>query len=221
MNTKNVLVLAPHPDDESLGCGGTIRLLTQAGKQVDVVFMTRGENGCDAPQQQAEHVHAQLAMTREAEARAACQLLGVSNVEFLRGVDGGLSDQPHLAQSIEYLLGAGNYHRIFAPWQGEAHLDHQATFRMLQRAVAASGTTPAIWLYEVWTPLQPTDFVPIDPTMAAKREAIAQHVSQLACLDYMNAFVGLASYRALSCPPSRYAEAFVTLDTPTFLAIKA
>jgi LmbE family N-acetylglucosaminyl deacetylase len=218
--SKNILVLAPHPDDECLGCGGTVKLLTQAGMQVDVILLTRGENGLDAPAQQPAAVHEQLAATREREARAACAVLGVRNVEFLAGIDGGLMHQPHLVKPLAGQLHAGNYHRIFAPWYGEAHPDHVATFRLLQRALAESSLRPAIWLYEVWTPLVPTDHVPIDATMPAKREAIQQHQSQLDCLDYLGAFVGLAAYRALACPPSRYAEAFLTMDTPTLLNLK-
>ncbi len=220
MQSKNILVLAPHPDDESLGCGGTVKLLTQAGVQVDVILMTRGENGLDAPLQQPAAVHEQLAQAREAEARAACAVLGVRDVQFLSGIDGGLMHQPHLVKALASLLQAGNYQRIFAPWYGEAHPDHVATFRLLQRALAESLQRPAVWLYEVWTPLVPTDHVPIDATIASKRAAIEQHQSQLDCLDYLNAFVGLAAYRALACPPSRYAEAFLTMDTPTLLNLK-
>jgi LmbE family N-acetylglucosaminyl deacetylase len=221
MNTQNILVLAPHPDDESLGCGGTIKLLTEAGKNVDVAFMTRGENGIDVPTSIQDSIHSQLASTREAEARAACEVLGVRAVEFLKGSDGGLINQPHLAHSLIYLLNAGNYQRVFSPWQGEAHPDHVATFRWLQRAVADTGVLPSIWLYEIWTPFQPSDLVPIDLTIESKRAAILKHESQLACLDYLAAFMGLASYRALHCPPSKYAEGFMTLDTPTFLSLKA
>jgi LmbE family N-acetylglucosaminyl deacetylase len=220
MQSKNILVLAPHPDDESLGCGGTVKLLTQAGMQVDVILMTRGENGLDAPHQQSAAAHEQLAATREREARAACEVLGVRNVEFLSGIDGDLMHQPQLVKPLAGLLSAGNYQRIFAPWYGEAHPDHVATFRLLQRALAESTARPSIWLYEVWTPLLPTDHVPIDTTMPAKRTAIEKHQSQLDCLDYLGAFVGLAAYRALACPPSRYAEAFLTMDTPTLLNLK-
>jgi LmbE family N-acetylglucosaminyl deacetylase len=219
MQANGVLVLAPHPDDESLGCGGTVRLLTQAGTPVDVVFMTRGENGLLALQDQPESVHARLADTREAEARAACKLLGVREVEFLNGIDGGLSNQPHLAHPLAGRLSAGKYQRVFAPWLGEAHPDHAATFRLLQRAVWAAEIAPAIWLYEVWTPLPPTDHVPIDATIAVKRAAIEQHQSQLACLDYLSAFMGLAAYRALACSPAQYAEAFLVIDTPALFAI--
>lgn len=220
MQSKNILVLAPHPDDESLGCGGTVKLLTQAGMQVDVVLMTRGENGIDAPGQQPAAIHEQLAVTREAEVRAACAVLGVRAVEFMNGIDGGLMHQPHLVKPLASVLNAGNYQRIFAPWYGEAHPDHVATFRLLQRALVESALRPAVWLYEVWTPLVPTDHVPIDTTIAAKREAVQQHQSQLECLDYLNGFLGLAAYRALACPPSRYAEAFLTLDTPTLINVK-
>ncbi len=56
---RHVLVLAPHPDDETFGCGGTIRMLTESGIAVDVAFMTRGELGADeglgsSPQQRRE-----------------------------------------------------------------------------------------------------------------------------------------------------------------------
>jgi len=220
MTSKNILVLAPHPDDESLGCGGTIKLLAQAGMQVDVILMTRGENGMDAPGQQPAAVHEQLANRREGEARAACAVLGVRDVQFLPGIDGGLMHQPHLVQQLAALMQMGNYQRIFAPWYGEAHPDHVATFRLLQRALAEAALRPAIWLYEVWTPLPPTDHVPIDATMAAKRAAIEKHRSQLDCLDYLGAFVGLAAYRALACPPSKYAEAFLTMDAPALLNLK-
>jgi LmbE family N-acetylglucosaminyl deacetylase len=218
-NTKSVLVLAPHPDDESLGCGGTIRLLSQAGTPVDVVFLTRGENGLNSPHEHSASVHADLAATRESEGRAACELLGVREVEFLNGIDGGLLNQPHLAHPLASRLAERRYQRIFCPWQGEAHPDHVATFRLLQRALREANVLPTIWLYEVWTPFVPTDHVPIDATMAAKRQAIRKHESQLACLDYLHAFEGLSAYRALACPPSKYAEAFAVMDAQTLLSI--
>jgi LmbE family N-acetylglucosaminyl deacetylase len=221
MHVGEVLVLAPHPDDESLGCGGTLCLLSQAGAAVDVVFLTRGENGVPVPQDHSERAQARLADTRESEARAACEILGVRGVEFLAGIDGGLSNQPHLAHSVAGLLREHKYRRVFAPWQGEAHPDHVATFRLLQRALHDAEVAPAIWLYEVWTPLTPTDYVPIDATIDAKRAAIEKHQSQLACLDYLAAFMGLAAYRALACAPARYAEAFLAVDTSTLLSMEA
>ena len=46
-SNRNILVLSPHPDDESIGCGGTIANHTAAGDQVTVIFLTSGEKGCE------------------------------------------------------------------------------------------------------------------------------------------------------------------------------
>jgi hypothetical protein len=58
----------------------------------------------------------------------------------------------------------------------------------------------------------PTNCVPIESTFDAKIQAIEAHVSQLQCLDYLSAFRGLAAYRSLACPSSRYAEAYIVGD---------
>lgn len=212
MSRQSVLVLAPHPDDESLGCGGTIRLLTRSGVPVDVAFMTRGELGLEVPDAASPTDQQQLADCRTREAVEACRLLGVRDYFFLGGSDGRLAEQDHLADVIANRLRAGGYTRIFCPWSGEAHPDHVATYHHCRRALHKVGGQILTWLYEVWTPMQPNFVVPIDETMADKEAAISQHVSQLACRDYHTAFRGLASYRALASHPSRYAEAFLVRE---------
>jgi LmbE family N-acetylglucosaminyl deacetylase len=212
MSSQTVLVLSPHPDDESLGCGGTIRLLALAGIPVDVVFLTRGELGTEAPAAATPEAQHDLAGRRSLEAGEACRRLGVRGHAFLDGADGQLAEQPHLAGALADRLKAGGYTRVFCPWPGEAHPDHAATYDLLRRALPLTAGPVQVWLYEVWTPLRPSVSVPIDDTMADKEAAIRRHISQLACRDYLAAFRGLAAYRALSCPPCRFAEAFVVLD---------
>jgi LmbE family N-acetylglucosaminyl deacetylase len=80
------LVLSPHPDDESIGCGGTIGLMKAAGATVDVLFMTSGEAGHPEPPK-AELAKALLEQ-RKKEAASACGVLGVDNIFFLGGRDG-------------------------------------------------------------------------------------------------------------------------------------
>ena len=215
---QKVLVLAPHPDDETLGCGGSIKWLTAAGGQVDVAFLTRGEKGIRPGTIATSDEQAELAIRRSVEARRACQILGVRNAFFLEGQDGRLHVQPTLAADILRLLNEHAYQSVFCPHESEGHPDHRATFQLLRTALSAHAGELTIWRYEVWTPLLPTMLIPIDGTIDAKREAISVHASQMACYDYLSAFVGLAQYRAIGCAPAHYAEAFAIVDKHTLLA---
>jgi len=208
-----VLVLAPHPDDETFGCGGTIKHMTSFGTTVDVAFMTRGENGFESTGQAQPAAQLQLATRREGEARQACRILGVSQTWFLNGSDGRLLQQPEMAPVIARLLNQGNYQRVFCPWVEEAHDDHRATFQWLCHALTLAPRAMDVWLYEVWTPLKPNMVLPIDATVEAKQHAIDVYRSQLDVLDYRAGFMGLSAYRGLFCSPSRYAEAFITCDS--------
>lgn len=216
---KRVLVLAPHPDDETFGCGGTIRMLTEGGIQVDVAFLTRGEHGVEGGQAADPSAMRQTAELRTREANAACDVLGVRSVIFLGGSDTCLSEQPHLVEAILALLAEGQYQRIFCPWPEDAHDDHKATFHLLREAIGRTASNPSFWLYEVWKPLPANTFVPIDRTVAHKQQAIRKYESQLSQLNYAEGFLGLAAYRSLFCPPSSFAEAFLVCDRQQILAV--
>lgn len=212
-STQQVLVLAPHPDDETFGCGGTIKLLTNSGIGVDVAFMTSGELGNEVPETLDQSRRKELAEARELEARSACDVLGVRRAIFLHGPDGQLADCPLIAARLAGLFLERDYSRVFCPGPQEAHPDHLATYRWFRRSLAQYRGTLDVWLYEVWTPLQPNMLIPIDATMPDKQRAMRSHDSQLRCRDYSAAFAGLAAYRALSCPPSQFAEAFHILNS--------
>src|SRR5262245_5051670 len=83
-----VLVRSPHPDDESIGCGGTLRKHALRGDEVRVVFLTSGEKGGHGRPPE------ETARVREGEAVAAAAILGLSGVEFWRQQDGGLRVTP-------------------------------------------------------------------------------------------------------------------------------
>src|SRR5947207_2601542 len=123
MRPRQVLVLAPHPDDETFGCGGTIRMLTTSEVAVDVAFMTRGEQGNQLGREPSADEKRTLAEIREREARAAGEILGVRQMFFLEGNDTRLSVQPELAGRIAELLTAQSYQRVFCPGPQDAHDD--------------------------------------------------------------------------------------------------
>lgn len=88
---ESVLVLAPHPDDESIGCGGTLRALTRAGVGCDVLFMTYGElSFVPAPGQ--KHDFTAAVANKKQRAAEAAAMLGVDSVLFLEAADGLLHE---------------------------------------------------------------------------------------------------------------------------------
>ena len=89
-----MIVIAPHPDDEVIGCGGTIRRHVRGGDPVSVIYLTRGENSRGYPWLSPAEKQAK----RVVEARASCAVLGVSDSVFLDGADGKLSDAVVLAE---------------------------------------------------------------------------------------------------------------------------
>src|SRR5258707_15129586 len=84
----NVLVIAPHPDDESIGCGGAICLHADQGHRVATVFLTSGE--CGLPELSKEEAW----RVREREAERATEILGVASIEFWRRPNQYLQENP-------------------------------------------------------------------------------------------------------------------------------
>src|SRR5262249_31893934 len=152
-SSQRVLILAPHPDDESLGCGGTATLLSRAGVPVDVAFMTRGELGGKPGFKVSEVDQLVLSNQRAQEGVEACQALGVERVYFLSGHDGQVDQQSELSDEIFALLATGEYSTVFGPWPFDAHTDHCATFDWLVAALKRYQANLEIWLYEVWSTL--------------------------------------------------------------------
>lgn len=218
-SSKADLVIAPHPDDETFGCGGTIRLVAESGTPVDVVFMTRGELGHEEGQAISEQQQTDLARVRSAEALEACKALGARQVFFLDGKDTRLNEQSHLAADLLSILEGSHYRRVFCPWKGDAHQDHVATFLHLQAALKRYPAPLQLWLYEVWTPQEFNTLIPIDHTVVHKKMAIANYRSQLTQLNYREGFIGLSAYRSAFCPPANYAEAFFVCSKEEVLSL--
>jgi len=211
------LVLAPHPDDESLACGGTVKLITSGGGAVDILYMTKGERGFFPNVQPSQSQMMELAARRQAEAREACRILGIEKIAFLLGPDGMVHAHPELAEPILAAFVAHHYRIVFCPWPFDGHPDHAATYALLHNVLARYAQEVEVWLYEVWTPVPANRFICIDSTIAVKMEAFNAHTSQSSMLNYEDAFTGLARYRSLFCPPARYAEAFYNCDSGTLL----
>lgn len=144
------LVLAPHQDDETLGCGGLVALKCARGVPVVIAFLTDGRTS------HARFLDADLlADRRRDEALAACRALGVpdGSVHFLGFRDGDLaSGLEAAAQRLVPLLRDHPDHLLLAPYAGDTTADHRATLEAVLRAVAAlePGRERVLLEYPVW-----------------------------------------------------------------------
>lgn len=122
------LVIAPHPDDEVLGVGGTLARLADEQRQTVVVVVTRG-----GPPLFEEHI----VETARAEAREAHALLGVHETIFLDFPAARLDEVPHheLNAALQAVVRRVAPSSVFVPFRGDVHLDHQLIFDSAMVAV--------------------------------------------------------------------------------------
>jgi LmbE family N-acetylglucosaminyl deacetylase len=208
---RRVLVLAPHPDDESIGCGGTLALLVDDGARVTVLFVSDGE-ATRAAKMAAEEV----ARRRRDEATAACAILGCDPPRFLGQPDGAVS-AAEVGTAIGRLCAELRPDALFLPWFLDGHHDHLAVHNAVAEAQIDAATE--IWGFETWTPLPANRIVDVSSTIARKEAAIAAHVTAHLAFD-VGAVVGLNRYRSVHGLMGRgHAEAFVVAPAPQYVAM--
>lgn len=189
------LVVAPHPDDEALGCGGMIALLRRAGVPVRVVVVS---DGAASHPGSARYPPPVLATLRRSESLAGLELLGVESeqVIFLGLPDGAVptADGPDGRRAVELandaLLRWPDVLTVLLPWRRDPHDDHRSAWSLFAAALDAIRSTACRLEYPIWTLVHPApDDLPrpgeaslrrldIDPVLAQKRAAILAHRSQ-------------------------------------------
>lgn len=149
------LVIGAHPDDDDFGAAGTSALWVKQGKKVAWVVMTNGAEGSEIP----TLGDTELMLIREQEQRAACEVLGVQAVEFLRFPDGHLQNNEEARKAVVRLIRKYRprvimthdpTQHIFAPdpdEQPEAtayinHPDHRATGNIVLDAIFPAAGNP-------------------------------------------------------------------------------
>jgi LmbE family N-acetylglucosaminyl deacetylase len=209
---RRILVIAPHMDDEVIGCGGTIRKCVLAGKEVAVVYMTDGRLGDDdlaaASGSEREEMQRTLIRVRKEEARRACDILGIGEIRFLNAEDANLRSTPDIREKLLSVLSSVQPDAVLCPFFTEEHPDHRQTTKILLEATEETGHSFDCYCYEVWTPLYPNCLVDITGVMDCKRRALEAYESQLKGMNFLRVVEALNVYRSMKAGGEGYVEAF-------------
>lgn len=185
-----ILVVAPHPDDEIIGCGGAIKACALVGAEVKCAYLTSGEatvagNGL---------AREEKARIREKEAAAAGAIIGLSSQIMVRLPDGGLQ-ATDVAGAVGNIVHEFQPSSIFLPAFGDDHPDHRAAFAGI--AALAGKYQAMCYGYEVWSAIsEPEIYLDISKTYANKHKALKRFRFAGKAQNYVRWAAGLNTFRS-------------------------
>jgi LmbE family N-acetylglucosaminyl deacetylase len=190
----SIMAVAAHPDDIEFGCTGTLMRAIAGGATARLLLVTSGDKGSGDPATDSRA----LAIRREAEARAAGEIIGLSDVAFLRHTDGEVENTTQLRREITFWIRAWRPEVIFTFDPDHAlpryisHRDHRTVGRATLDCVYPLARDPLAFPEQVLAGLQPykvgqvwlfasdiaDTYVDIAEVFERKIEARLAHVSQ-------------------------------------------
>lgn len=210
---ERVLIVVPHPDDESLALGGLLADLAARAMPIEIVLVTDGEGS-------HPHVpaltHAMLARVRRDELTAAVAALGVdAPVRRLALPDGGIEHAAsELANALDDALAGSARALVLAPWCEDGHSDHDAAGRVARDVARARGADIAHYLVWVWHWCDPQNFDWNDAVLVApSADALHRKDAALACYASQTSTFALPDGREPLLRPDVIAHARRTVET--------
>jgi len=205
-DARRVLIVSPHIDDDVIGCGGVIRQHADLGAAVMSVYLRDG------------------GAIREMEARRAAEIIGVSEVRFMRWgppantrrwgpvptTKSLIPIHQDTIQGLRALIETTRPEVLYAPFFLDPHPEHASATYLLDAALSSCQIPiERLYLYEVWGPLVPDVLIDITKQADVKRRAINAHCSQVENINMGEGILGLNRYRAEMNRIRGYAEAFM------------
>jgi LmbE family N-acetylglucosaminyl deacetylase len=212
---KSMLVVAPHQDDETIGCGGALALQARSGKAAAIVIVQAGADG-----------HEELGMTRQAlmemrneESRRAAAVLKLEP-RFLNHAR--LSENiSRAAEELQGILTERKVDAVFTPFLLDGHPDHRTTNEILAVALQKIPWDVRVFGYEVWGLCIPNVLLVIDEAMDDKLKMLSCFTFANQAIDYVHTTKGLNMYRSrlLGAGECRYAECFFEIPRIEFIEL--
>lgn len=210
LSLKDALVIAPHPDDESVGCGGSIIRHVKSGSRVKVIFLTDGNKGDFEGRFGKEYVE-----IRKKSTQKAMDILGVKDYEFWGYGDRNLYQEVQgVREKLFRAIETFSPSLIYVPSPFEVHPDHKVAFEVVWDLREKLKVHLAF--YEILITIYPNILVDITAEMKIKRRAIESYFTEVYYNDYVSKVEGLNRFRTATLPKHiTYAEAFILLEHGT------
>lgn len=197
-----ILIVAPHPDDESIGCGGLILTMPN---QCSVCVVTDGSRGSK------NSSYVEEKRIREEQFKEAMRYAGISDFTMLSYSDGELMNHPDCMKTIDF----SKYTKIFLPNGDDNHPDHMAAYiYSLNHISSCDLEVIEVYIYEVHLPIRNiTHFFDITNVVEKKREMISLHRDQIENYCYAETAIALNGYRACQANiPYKFYEGYAKVD---------
>jgi len=204
-----VVCVGAHPDDPESGCGGVLAMYSNAGHEVTIVYLTRGEAGIPGKSQE------QAAAIRSKEAENACKILKAAPV-FFGQIDGSTVMDREQIGKMEGIMGGLNPDLVITHWAVDSHPDHQVAGMLCFQSWLRLHRKFRLAFFEVNTGFQtmqfkPTHYIDISAVADQKKAALYQHISQDPDGIYHKNHQLMQQFRGRELGGGE-AEAFILLD---------
>ena len=181
-SNQSILVLSPHPDDEIIGCGGTLLKALVQEATITILQLTDG-SGTVALAESSEDIRKKI---RLEEAETVARALGAKFISWKESARVKVTQA--LIEKMKNLINDINPDLIFVPFVGDTHPDHVMTSRVLAGALKKMGCRKNITIssYEVWGKVPPKNAVVIDEYLYEKERLLMKYPTGMKAVDYIN-----------------------------------
>ncbi len=211
------VVFSPHPDDEVIGCGGTLLDIVAQNGGVTIVQVTDGSDSAafiDEP----DGVRRQVRLD---EARRVADGIGASELVCLRGDNRALRATPELRARFREILERTRAGVVFAPSFTDIHPDHQTVLRTLAAAMSEMPEPrPDVALYEVWSLVAPSHVHDVSARIGRIEDLLLAYETALKIDDYVHLVAERLLFNSYEHRGrAGYLEAFQVLPAARFLEL--
>ncbi|MDR1417857.1 MAG: PIG-L family deacetylase [Endomicrobium sp.] len=198
---NKVLAIAPHQDDEAVGCAGTLVKHVKSGGHLEIVFCTKDSQ------------------ERMEESKKSAEIIGSKKNHYMHFPARSLNGNKDFRENLENVLNAVKPEAIFLPFFFDKHDDHIAISWALNKIKKKINLDFIVYAYSVWSPLNPNCLFDISKEWDIKRQAIECYKTQLVTRDYIKIAQGLNQYWGeVKERGMMYAEVFLKMTVQEYIS---